>query len=319
MSTRMRLLIAYDGSACANEAMEELSRAGLPAEGDALVVAVAEVWVKDPDLDKDPVPGEASEAHVMSLRARQGLQEAEFHARKAAERFKAMFPNWEVELRVYPDSPTWGVLRAADEWKPDLIVVGSHGRSALGRLIVGSVSLKVLTEATCPVRISRRHADVPGSPIRLVIGVDGTPDSDAAVRCVAGRNWPAGTAVRVVAAVEPSSMPIGVPLNYDVTQWVTEGTVKVREHMEKAGADAVAVLQAAGLTADAVVVEGSPVSLILEEARALGADAVFLGARGHRFMERFLLGSVSASVATRAECSVEVVRPIQYADDEAEG
>ncbi len=304
----MKLLIAYDGSECSDIALADLERAGLPREMEVMVVTIAEVWVREELTDDAPEPEQASAAYVMTLRARQGLQEAETLARRAADSLAVTFPDWKIETRVYPDSPAWGVLRAADEWKPDLVVMGSHGRGALGRFILGSVSQKVLTEARGSVRIARRHAEVPGSPIRLVIGVDDTPDSREAVQVVAARAWPAGTSVRVVAAIEPTDLPIGVPMNYDVTQWVQEGTAQLRQRITAAAESSVETLKAAGLLADALITDGAPVSLLISEAESLGADAIVLGARGHRFMERFLLGSVSSAVAARAGCSVEVIR-----------
>jgi nucleotide-binding universal stress UspA family protein len=55
--------------------------------------------------------------------------------------------------------------------------------------------------------------------------------------------------------------------------------------------------------------EGDPKHVLLDEAEQWGADCLFVGARGLSRIERFLLGSVSAAVAARAQCSVEVVRP----------
>jgi nucleotide-binding universal stress UspA family protein len=67
-------------------------------------------------------------------------------------------------------------------------------------------------------------------------------------------------------------------------------------------------LGATGLRVSAVVREGDPKSVLVEEAEKWGADSIFIGAKGHRFFERVLLGSVSYAVAARAHCSVEVVR-----------
>jgi nucleotide-binding universal stress UspA family protein len=89
---------------------------------------------------------------------------------------------------------------------------------------------------------------------------------------------------------------------------VQEGMSMQWDVLEKATGDAVTLLQASGLAATATVKDGAPIPILLESAREWGADCIFLGARGHRFLERFLLGSVSAAVAARAECSVEVVR-----------
>jgi len=70
-----------------------------------------------------------------------------------------------------------------------------------------------------------------------------------------------------------------------------------------------APLRTRGLTVSSVIKEGDPKHVLLDEAERWGADCIFVGARGLSRVERFLLGSVSAAVAARAHCSVEVVRP----------
>ena len=64
----------------------------------------------------------------------------------------------------------------------------------------------------------------------------------------------------------------------------------------------------AGLVPTTVVEDDDPKWFLVEQAERWKADCIFVGAKGHSGLERFLLGSVSAAVATRAHCSVEVVR-----------
>jgi nucleotide-binding universal stress UspA family protein len=73
----------------------------------------------------------------------------------------------------------------------------------------------------------------------------------------------------------------------------------------------VAELRAAGLTAFPLVEDADPKSLLVDEAQRWAADCIFVGAKGHSRVEKLLLGSVSASVAARAPCSVEVVRQVR--------
>ena len=70
-----------------------------------------------------------------------------------------------------------------------------------------------------------------------------------------------------------------------------------------------AALHTRGLTVSSIITEGDPKHVLLNEAKQWGADSIFLGARGLSGVERFLLGNVSAAIAARAHCSVEVVRP----------
>ncbi len=70
-------------------------------------------------------------------------------------------------------------------------------------------------------------------------------------------------------------------------------------------------LRNVGLTASLELKKGDPQRILLEEAESWQADSIFVGAKGMRGIERLMLGSVSAAVAARAHCSVEVVRPKQ--------
>src|SRR5687767_13671769 len=142
----MRILIGYDGSASAEAALPELRRAGLPREAEALVVSVADVMmmsspsnyeVVDRALTSRRVASGIMQAQAQTARA---LKEAKEFAAKAADRVRSYFPDWEVNAETPAGTPSWELIKRADEWKADLIVVGSHGRSALGRLILGSVS-----------------------------------------------------------------------------------------------------------------------------------------------------------------------------------
>jgi nucleotide-binding universal stress UspA family protein len=58
-----------------------------------------------------------------------------------------------VKGTVALGTPQVEIIRHAGHWKADLIVVGSHGRGTMGRLLLGSVAQKVLHEAGCPVMV----------------------------------------------------------------------------------------------------------------------------------------------------------------------
>lgn len=127
------------------------------------------------------------------------MKEAQSLAERAAVRLRVNFPGWEITAEASVGSPSRELVRKADEWKLDLIVVGSHGRSAVERLLLGSVSQGVLTYARCSVRVARGRVEEPDTPVRIVVGVDGSPASAAAVREVASRRWPSKSEVRVIA------------------------------------------------------------------------------------------------------------------------
>ncbi len=309
---RMKILIAYDGSSHADAALDDLGRAGLPPEAEALVISVADVWMWPPPTD-DARGLRAEELDIIGLKkaraqSEQAVEEARKLAAQASERVKAAFPSWKVDAEGYGDSPAWAVINRAGEWGADLIVVGSQGRSALSRLILGSVSQKVLYEARCSVRIARANSKEDDSPLKLVIGVDGSPGAEAAVDAVAARDWPSGTEARVITIHSLQTM-------LAIGHFIQPVLVAAREHVDDRNALAQSIadlsvekLRAAGFVASTVVREGDPKLELLDEAERWQADCIFVGARGLRRIERFLLGSVSAGVAAQANCSVEVVR-----------
>ncbi len=301
----MRILIAYDGSDCADVALDDLRRAGLPRRNvEALVLSVAEVWLPPPSSHEmeEAVTGTQNPAALPKKYAKrsQSIEKALRLAQQAGEQLQKSFPEWEVGAEVSNGSPAWEVISRADTWKPDLIVVGSHGRSALGRFVLGSVSQKVLTEARCSVRVARGRVGVEDAPANIYIGVDGSPGSEAAVRAVAIRQWPTASEARVVVVEDIAASAISEPVESDKEN---------RAWPEKIADSMLEMLRPAQLTASAVILHGDPKRVLVAEAEKHGANSIFVGSTGfnNRF-ERFLLGSVSAAVAARAHCSVEVVR-----------
>jgi nucleotide-binding universal stress UspA family protein len=200
------------------------------------------------------------------------------------------------------------VIKQADTWQPDVVIVGSRGRTALGRLLLGSVSQKILIEARCSVRVGRSHRQTGAPPIRLLIGVDGSPDAAAAVHAVATRQWPPGTAVRLVTVLDARMRTALIPPRL-VESWVTAGDEEEHTWVPRMVEAMAEPLRTRGLLVSSVMKVGDPKQVLLNEAEHWGADCVFVGARGLSRIERFLLGSVSSAVAARAHCSVEVVRP----------
>ena len=302
----MNILIAYDGSDCADRAIDDLRRAGLPPKAKATILSAADVLLPVPPASSYEVVelafSEDLPAAVLDARkrARRAVDEARDLAVAASERVKTIFPEWEVSVEAVGDSPAWAVIKKAEEWKADLIVVGSHGRSAVGRLILGSVSQKIVTKADCTVRVARSQAVEKDSPAQLLIGVDGSAGSEAAVRAVRERVWPPGTQARLVAVLDPmmrTAVESIKAADRDEHDWV--------RRMVDAAANE---LRAAELVVSSVIREGDPRRMLVDEAEECGTDSIFVGARGLRRIERFLLGSVSAAVAARAHCSVEVVR-----------
>lgn len=307
----MKILIGYDGSGCADAALDDLTRAGLPDDAEAQIVSVAEVWLPPPPSSYE-VRGQSLEMRVATdvyAKGQNAQKEALDSAEKARDRVKQIFPNWTVSAEATCGSPAWELVFLADKWQPDLVVVGSHGRTPLGRFVLGSVSQRVLTEARCSVRVARGRVDEIDRPVRIVVGVDGSPGSEGAVKTVAKRIWPKNTEVMLVVVDDPL-----VPDYLGRLVPPLAKTIEEDRHEERAWADKIAkrsveLLRPSGVSVTHMLREGDPKKQLTSVAEEWGADCIFVGSTGfsNRF-ERFVLGSVSGAVAVRAHCSVEVVR-----------
>jgi len=279
----MKILIAYDGSACSDAALDDLRNAGLPSVADTLIAAV----IGDVDvLAADGAEVDLSEAAII-----------ENSLARASARLAAQFPEWRLEERELAGMPGEQILALAREWSPDLILVGSHGRNWLQRMVLGSVSLRVLREARCTVRVGRRRPVPKNGGLRIMIAVDGSRHSEAAVQEAISRHWPAGTKARLITIHQPVAGIYGV------------GTA-TREELERAHANherLLPVLRNAGLEASSIIDEDNVASRIVYESEQWSANCIFIGARGLGPMASLFLGSVSSAVAERAHCSVEIV------------
>jgi nucleotide-binding universal stress UspA family protein len=287
-----KVLIAYDGSSCSDAALKDLGRAGLPMAVDAVVVTVADIILPPPDDELPDVPAvriPEVERHARE-RAERATKEAQAFADQSATRIRANFPGWNVRSEVRCDSPAWAILEMAERDQSDLIVVGSHGHSLLGgRLILGSVSQRVLYDARCSVRVARCWEEERQGPVRMVVGFNGSQDSEVAVDAVASREWPDGSEARLI-TVHPL-------LSSEASEVAAE---KLRK---------------AGLTTFEISKDGDPAHVLIGEAEEWGADSIFLGTRGVHGFQHLLHGSISSAVAEKARCSVEVSRAMSDSEN----
>jgi nucleotide-binding universal stress UspA family protein len=145
--------------------------------------------------------------------------------------------------------------------------------------------------------------------MKILLAIDGSSCSNAAVEDVARRSWPAETEVRIVSAVDPPFAATTEPWNVSAQLCISiqnETVQQARNVVEKA--EKRLNNREDKLKISIVTPIGTPKKVILGEARRWGADLIILGSRGHGTTDQFRLGSVSNGIVQNAECSVEVVR-----------
>lgn len=293
-------MIAYDGSASSEAIFEDLPRAGLPPNGKALVVVVA-------DITRTPIPVPAEirqmEDHLddvemanVMMYTRRETQRIKCDGRskvaQGGERLRMLLPQWTVENRVEIGEPANKLLMAAEDWKPDLLVIGSHGRSAIGRFFLGSVSKEVAKNINRAIRVVRvnRNEDENASN-RILVGAKTLPDMERILRVLEKRAWPDRTEVQMIAVddgVSANRISAVYPYGKAIFEHAAEGLVdKVRS-----------------VSVD--VKGGDLKSVVLDEAENRNADSIFVVANSKPFESG--LDETAQYMVTGARCTVELVR-----------
>lgn len=143
--------------------------------------------------------------------------------------------------------------------------------------------------------------------MRVLLAIDNSPHSQAAVDAVVRRAWPEGSTVKILHVVEPvyqiaAEMWIGAIPNIDD---IRQAELQAAQTLLDAAAEK---LQGRHLEVTTVIAEGDARSAIVDEAGKWDADLIVIGSHGRSGLSRLLLGSVSSAVASHAHCSVEIVR-----------
>jgi len=289
----MKILLAWDGSSSSDAVIREAARRPWPERTEFLAVT---------GLD----PFFFTHAPLLLEEAKKSTLEALEEQAKQLEN-----AGLNVGRQVVLENPRHGLPRVADEWRADLILVGSHGRGAIGRLLVGSTAQAVLRHAQCSVEVVRdspkkEAADDGG--VRVLIPTDGSDLALTALCSVAEMPWPKGSKFRVLSSPEFPVLAGEYP--YYAPEQVALLAKAGEIHAQEAVAEGLELLTKVGLQAGVEVTEPkeTPAYAILSSAEEWKADLVVMGSHGRRGFDRIVLGSVSETVALHAKCSVELVR-----------
>ena len=136
--------------------------------------------------------------------------------------------------------------------------------------------------------------------MNVLVAVDNSDASMAVLQEVAARPWPGGTRLEVLNVVEPAHLWV-------ISSTVEEAMQSSAVFVERAAGD----LRSRGLDATGLSLAGDPKRVILDHAKEIKADFVFVGSQGASALARFLMGSVASGVVRYAPCSVEIVRARQ--------
>jgi len=216
------------------------------------------------------------------------MQAQEAAAKERLEGLKAEAAKAGVSLtpRIRTSASAYeGIIEEAEELQPDLIIMGRHGYSGLTRLLMGSVTARVIGHSPCHVLVAPQG--VPLSFQRLLVASDGSPFSEAA--------WTEALSL----AQSMGSALIGVSVA--ATERDIPGATQVVRSLEQAAAQQ-------GIALDTMVPMGRPEEGIVKAAEFKQASLIILGSHGRTGLKRLLMGSVAERVIGQANCPVLVVK-----------
>jgi len=147
--------------------------------------------------------------------------------------------------------------------------------------------------------------------MNVLLAIDDSSCSEAAVQTVLSQFRPVDTVIRVIHVVEWTRdlhSPVMFAEGPSAGACVLDAHAEVRRRARALVAHAADRLQAAGFNATPYAIEGAIETTILEIAAAWPADTIVVGSHGRMGLDRLLLGSVSEDVVRRAACSVHVIR-----------
>jgi nucleotide-binding universal stress UspA family protein len=295
MTLFKQILFAADFSESSREAFR--IACSLASEGDSNIVVVH--VLEAPRVAEEPVYfGQQSVGYISPETDAIYTESVEHKLR----RFYVPDRPVQIEYHTLGGLPAGGILSAAEENNSDLIVMGTHGRSGISRILAGSVAESVLRGAHCPVLALRsaesgvERAEDIGS---ILAPIDLSQHSRDVARFARALARDLGAQL-VLLHVAPREIvvPGEIPLEVDL-QGCREALDELREKLD--GPDLKSDIQIA-------IRQGDEVSEILHAADTKECGLIVMGTHGRTGLLRFLMGSVSEAVLRRSRCPVLVVK-----------
>jgi hypothetical protein len=265
-----KLLIATDGSEYSKSALREAINLAKICSSKLIAVSVVKT---NPEFE-DLVP--------------QVIDKIEKEASEHLDSIKKMASKESIDCEIMlhlSEEPYQDIIDEAAKNQVNMIIVGTHGRTGIKRLMMGSVTAKVIGHATCNVLVVPVTAKVECK--NILIATDGSRYSDAVAIEAIGISKRCGSSLIV----------ISVATSDEEIKSAEDNVKKVVELAEKEG-----------IKTDGLAVKGIPYEAIVDASKRKGADLIVVGSHGRTGLERLLMGSVTERVIGHSESAVLVVK-----------
>lgn len=273
------ILVPTDFSAPAAHAMRYAS-ALADRFGAHLLVMYADTFLV-------PVDFTATAAGAFDLPREAMIEEAREQLESHAE--QCIAANVPYDVRVIVDGPVAAIVAQVREVGADLIVMGTHGRAGVRRLLMGSVTEAVMRVAPVPVLAVSPRTEETASIERVLCPVSYTPACADALRYAATLVGPGPSSLLVVRGVDEHALGLAFDEMPRLREWVPPELVDRCELK--------------------LLAMGTPASQILDLAKASHADLIALGVPADRSVADAVRGTLAERIVQHSGCPVLTVNP----------
>ncbi len=293
----MKVLLAIDGSPCSQAAVESALSTKYEPHVEIKVASVVDFF--------EPLPS-------VEGAKEQEIKEAQNLVSQTVKRLQDYLPDNKISGVVLDGYTKEAIVKAAEEWPADLIIVGSHGRGGVSSFLLGSVSRALLHSAPCAVRIMRINkggvASSGSERINVLVAMDESEHSQFTFEHVLSSFFPKDVSFKCLTVLPEPKEPALKPASHKANRQM---------HLEEQRRLAMDWLQKCvarleqkfgSAKASCAVLEGDPREQIIQAAKEWPADLIILGSHSRPVLDALVLGSTADTVAQHALCSAEIVR-----------
>ncbi len=231
------------------------------------------------------------------------LEKARTHLESVRERASKEGIDCEIILHQ-GEEPYRYVIDEAAKKGAEVIIMGRRGRTGLKRLMMGSVTAKVIGHAACDVLVVPRASRVELK--NILVATDGSKYSDAAARKAIGMAKRCGSHLTVMSVVPSESIS---PLDIVHSDMHRELIAEKERKAAQCNIDGIKELaEREGVSVESIIGEGRPYEAIIETATEKKIDLIVVGSHGRSGLEKLLMGSVTERVIVLSPCAVLVVK-----------
>lgn len=297
------LLVPLDGSTLAERALP-VATALAHATGGRIVLMRA-AWARG-------VPG-----WELEKKQENAAHQAEIYLHSVAADLRSQ--DLTVDVRAIPAAPDQGILWTISDEKADLVVMCTHGRSGLGRVVYGSVAEKVLVQSHVPVLLVRAGSPTmpeftPGKTT-LLVALDGSPIAESVIPYASEMARALNASLTLLRVVVPP--PLLAPERMVQPELSLEIYKMELDDAESYLASVAKPLRQNGLLVKTMRETGGAAATILRKSEELNPAFVIMATHGRAGLERLVFGSVAMDVLHRGAHPVMMIRPLGLIRNEA--